>query len=309
MGGATGVILAAGQGKRMRSHRPKVVFPVAGVPMVRLVLEALRAAGVERCVAVVGREAGPVRAVLGERVTYAVQEEPRGTGHALLQARPCVPPDDDLVVLCGDTPLLTGDILRDLLARHRATGAAATVLTAELPDPTGYGRVLRDAGGRVERIVEEADADAAVRAVREVNTGIYCFRAPAVFAALEEVRPDNRQGEYYLVDVLPLLRRRGLPVEAVQVADPEAVRGINTRAELAAAEAVLRRRTLARLWAGGTTVAAPESVSLDVRVEAGPDTVLGPGTVLEGPVRLGSGCRVGPGTWIRVRGGEAGGAP
>ncbi len=304
MGRTVGVILAAGQGKRMKSSLPKVVLPVGGVPMVEHVLHALVGAGVERCVAVVGRESQAIRAVLGDRVAYAVQPEPRGTGHALLQARPWVTHDDDVLVLYGDTPLLTPEVLSGLLSRHRETGAAATLLTVELPDPTGYGRVLRGGDGRVERIVEEADATGDVRAVREVNAGIYCFRAAEVFPALEEVRPDNRQGEYYLVDVVPALRRRGLPVEAVLWADPLVVMGVNTRADLAAAEAVFRRRTLERLWAAGVTVPAPEATLVDARARLGADTTVHPFSVIEGPVQVGAGCRLGPGTWIRARGGS-----
>lgn len=299
MGRTVGVILAAGQGKRMKSDLLKVLHPVGGLPMVEHVLAALTGAGVDRSVAVVAPRGDGVRRVLGNRVDYAVQERALGTGHALLQAKDLVEPDDDLVVLYGDTPLLTAAILGDLLRRHRGMRAAATLLTVELPDPRGYGRIVRDAAGRLLRIVEEADADGEVRAIREVNAGIYCFRAGEVFAALERVRPENTQGEYYLVDVFPLLLARGRPVEAVRVEDRDALRGINTRADLAAAEAALRRRVVQALWAEGVTIVDPASTYIDVRVRAGRDTVILPFTVLEGDSEIGEGCRIGPGAHVR----------
>ncbi len=299
MGRTVGVILAAGQGKRMKSNLLKVLHPVGGMPMIEHVLNALTGAGVDRCVAVVAPEARGVRRVLGDRAVYAVQERALGTGHALLQAKDLVDADDDLVVLYGDTPLLTPAILADLLRHHRETGAAATLLTVELPDPRGYGRIVRDAAGRLVRIVEEADATAEVRAICEVNAGIYCFRAGETFAALAEVRPENTQGEYYLVDVVPILLARGRPVEAVCVDDRDALRGINTRADLAAAEAALRRRTVRGLWAAGVTVVDPDNTCIDVRVRAGRDTIILPFTVLEGEVEIGEGCRIGPGAHIR----------
>lgn len=300
MARTVGIVLAAGQGKRMRSRLPKVLHPVGGAPMIEHVLSALEGTGVDRCLVVVGREGDAIRRALGDRVEYVVQEEPLGTGHALLQARSSVAPEDDALVLYGDTPLLTPALLTGLLRRHREAGAAATMLTVELEDPRGYGRVLRDAEGEVARVVEEADAGPDVLGVREVNAGIYCFRAGAVFPALAEVRPSNRQGEYYLVDVIPLLRARGLRVEAVRTDDPLAVTGVNTRADLAAAEAALRRRAVERLWAAGVTVADPAATLLGPRVRAGGDTVVYPFTAIEGPVEIGEGCRIGPGTWIRA---------
>lgn len=294
-----GVILAAGQGKRMKSGLAKVLHPVGGIAMIEHVLGALRGAGIGRVIVVVGPQGGDaVRDLLGDSVEYAVQEQPLGTGHALAQVRPLLGGDEDVVVLYGDTPLLTAQVLRDLVGRHRAAGTAATLLTVELGDPRGYGRIVRDGAGRLDRIVEEADATPEQQAVHEVNAGIYCFRAAAVCEALEHVRPANRQGEYYLVDVVPILRARGLPVEAVPAPDPALVIGINTRAEQTAAEAVLRRRAVERLWEAGVTVIDPETTYIDLRARIGRDTVIYPFTVIEGETEVGEGCRIGPGSYL-----------
>lgn len=298
MAGAVGVILAAGLGKRMRSGLLKVLHPVAGIPMVEHVLNALEEAGVARCIVVVGHQQEAVRRALGNRVEYAVQEAQLGTGHAALQARGLVSDDEDVVLLYGDTPLLTARIIRELLDVHRRSQAAATVLTVELADPRGYGRIVRDAAGRFLRIVEEADASPAEAAIREVNSGIYCFRAGPFFAALSQVRPNNAQGEYYLVDAIPILSAMGHRVETVCTDDPDAVRGVNTRSDLAAAEAVWRQRVVRRLWEEGVTVVDPGSTWIDPRVRVGRDTVILPGTSLSGATVIGRGCLIGPGARV-----------
>ncbi len=297
-GGTVGVVLAAGHGKRMRSDLLKVLHPVGGVPMVALVLDALREAGVGRVIAVVGHQREAVRQLLGDRVEYAVQERQLGTGHALLQARPLIDDGADAVVLYGDTPLLTPETLARLIRVHREREAAATLLTVTVEDPRGYGRIVRDAAGRFERIVEEADAGPAEKAIREVNPGIYCFRAGPLFAALERVRPDNAQGEYYLVDVIPDLLAGGFRVETVLTEEPLEVQGVNTRRDLARAEAALRERVLNRLMDSGVTVVDPATTYVSPRARVGRDTVLAPFTVIEGETEVGRGCRLGPGAHI-----------
>ena len=296
-----GVILAAGQGTRMKSERAKVLHEICGRPMVHYVLEASREAGVSRHILVVGHQAEQVRERIGEGpgIEYALQAEQKGTGHALLQAAPLLQGyEGHVLVLCGDTPLLTAWVLRSLMDHHRESGAAATLLVASLENPAGYGRVLRDRNGRVIRIVEERDAGPAEAAVREINTGIYCFRAPSVFRALHSLAPDNAQGEYYLTDVVAVLVSRGEKVETVVAGDPSVVAGINNRRQLAEVEAIMRRALLARLMDGGVTVVDPASTYVDAGVEVGRDTILFPFTFLQGKTAVGEGCLIGPGAHL-----------
>lgn len=243
---ATAVLLAAGEGRRMKSDRAKVLHPLAGKPLLDHVLAACEAAGVPRAVVVVGARKEQVIAHLesrprgGMKVTWAVQDEQRGTGHALLCALPAVDAGGtprEIVVLCGDAPLLRPHTVAELLSVHCAGGAAATVLTAELPDPTGYGRVIRGPEGEVERIVEHKDATAMERKVKEINSADYVFDLVAVRSALVEVKSDNEQGEYYLTDTISILKARKKVVLAFQAGDPREVIGVNTPAQLAAAEA------------------------------------------------------------------------
>ncbi len=292
------VVLAAGEGKRFRSAVPKPLHRVAGRPLLWHVLAAARGLGAERTVAVVGRGADEVRTAVASfglgPVEFAVQQELRGTGDALAAALPLLPPHGEVLVLYGDTPLLTADTLERLLAAHRAGGAQATLLTARLPDPTGYGRVLRGPGGAVAGVVEERDATPEQRAVTEANVGFYVFDRP-VLDGLARLEPHNDQGELYLPDLLPLLLRQGGRV-ATSTAPEEEVLGVNDRAQLAGAAAVLRRRTLARLLAAGVTVVDPATTYVDVDVEVGQDTVLEPLTFLESGTRVGAGCAIGPNT-------------
>lgn len=294
MSSTVGVVLAAGHGKRMKSDLLKVLHPVGGVPMLELVVAALKGSGVSRCIVVIGHQREAVKRQLGDRVVYAVQEEQLGTGHALMQARPLIEDDDNVLVLYGDTPLLTADTLAGLARVHGERGAAATLLTVVVDDPSGYGRIVRDAAGRFVRIVEEADAGPAEKRIREVNPGIYCFRAGPLFAALQRLRPDNAQGEYYLVDVIPELLADGLDVETVQAGDPREVQGVNTRRDLATAEAALRERVLNELMDSGVTVVDPASTFVSPAARIGRDSILHPNTVIEGATEIGRFCRIGP---------------
>jgi bifunctional UDP-N-acetylglucosamine pyrophosphorylase/glucosamine-1-phosphate N-acetyltransferase len=238
------IVLAAGVGKRMNSNLPKVLHPVLGRPMVDHVLDAVRAAGVPRVVVVVGHRAEQVRAALaGRNVEFALQAEQLGTGHAVLQTKPLLGGHRGTgLVLCGDTPLLTPETLGDLLATHRDTGAAATVLTAVVDDPTGYGRVLRGPDGAVRRIVEHKDATDEVRRVREINSGLFAFSLPDLFAALEQIGTDNAQGEYYLTDTLEILLGLSRRVSARACRDPREVLGVNTPEQLREVEDIMRQR-------------------------------------------------------------------
>jgi len=247
----TAVILAAGEGKRMESDLAKVLHPLAGAPLLDHVLVACEQAGVPRAVVVVGARREQVEAWLAERprtamdVRSAVQAEQRGTGHALSCALPAIDalgPTRELVVLCGDAPLIRAQTIQDLVALHRSRHAGATILTADLDDPTGYGRIVRTAAGDVERIVEHRDASPAERALKEINSADYVFDRAAVIAALAHVTNDNRQGEFYLTDTIALLRAEGRPILACKVADAREVLGVNTPAQLAEAESAFLAR-------------------------------------------------------------------
>lgn len=292
--------MAAGKSTRMKSRTPKVLHRVAGRAVVDYIVEAAcTGCGVEDAIAIVGHEADRVREHLsarwGARVRFATQEPQHGTGHAVMQAESLLADfDGDVLTLAGDTPLVSAEVLASLLAHHRATSATATVLTTVMEDPAHYGRVVRDAKGTVAYIIEARDASDEERAVREINTSIYCFRAPALFRALAQIRPQNAQGEYYLTDVIALLARQGERVEAVVTADPAVVMGVNTRVELAEATAIVRRRKLNELMLAGVTIIDPSATYVDAEVCVGADTVLYPGTVLEGATTIGSDCVVGP---------------
>jgi len=291
------VVLAAGLGTRMRSRIVKVLHPLAGRPMIAWVLAAVRGVGAGRVVCVVGYQRERVEGALASMpgVEFAIQAEQLGTGHALqCAAVPLTGFDGDVLVCCGDTPLLTDATLRAVVEAHRRHDAPATLLVAELDDPTGYGRVVTDREGRVSAIVEERDADSAVRAIRIVNSGVYCFRWTATTALLERLSPENAQGERYLTDVMAMLSRAGTPARVVAVADPVELTGINDRVQLAAAEAVLRDRIRKRLMQGGVTFLAPETALVDADVEIGADTVIYPGVLIEGASSIGGESVIGP---------------
>jgi bifunctional UDP-N-acetylglucosamine pyrophosphorylase/glucosamine-1-phosphate N-acetyltransferase len=291
------VVLAAGKGTRMRSKLPKVLHPLRGRPMVAYAVDALRRAGVRRPLVVIGPDHGPVREALGDGVDFVVQREPRGSGHALLQALPRLRGRAVAYVVNGDMPLVSPETLRTLRSRVR-DGAAAAIATGT-PSPTPpYGRIVRAADGRFLRIVEHVDATPEEAAIREVNAGFYCVRVPEIAQALRRVRPANRQGEYYLPDAVNVLAADGRDVAVVPVTDPEELVGVNTRAELSAVDAILRRRVLERLMAAGVTVLDPATTFVDDTVKVGGDTVLHPGTFLTGRTVIGPGCTVGPGARV-----------
>ena len=238
------IVLAAGQGKRMNSDLAKVLHPVHGHALVDHVLKAVRGAGVERVVVIVGHQAARVEEHLqGSDVSFALQAEQLGTGHAVQQAQDALSDwTGEIVVLCGDTPLLTAETLRRLFQTHAETQAAATVLTAELADPSGYGRVIRGDGDAVQRIVEQKDASEEELRVREINSGLYVFSGADLWQALTQVDSDNAQGEYYLTDTLEILRAAGKRVSAYRCQDPREVLGVNNPDQLTEAEQVLAER-------------------------------------------------------------------
>src|SRR5256712_3579134 len=266
------VVLAAGKGKRMHSGLPKVLHLLCGQPLILYVLDALHHAGIPSSIVVVGQGDDHVREVVGPQARYVEQPEPRGTGHAVMTALPLLPQDGNpVLVLEGDSPLLTAETIHALLALHRTSGSAATLLSAQVPDPTGYGRVIRDHDGRVRKIVEEVDCSAEERQVSEINAGTYVFRHEALREALRALAPDNAQGEYYITDTIGWLLARGHQVSAL-VARGEDTVGVNSRQELAAAEALMRRRLLDRLMEGGRPIMVPAPRALHRGVRVGPDT-------------------------------------
>ena len=299
MHGLTTVILAAGEGKRMRSRQPKVLHELCGRPLISYSLRLARTVG-DRIVLVVGPEADGVRAVAGEGVTIVEQRERLGTGHAVLQARAHFDGvAGPILVLPSDAPLLSAETIERLVSHHTETGAAATVLTAVVERPHGYGRVLRQ-GGRVKRIVEERDATDDEKKVGEINTSVYCFDGRRLWPALERVRPENDQGEYYLTDVIGLLAKAGGRIEAVVVEDPDEALGVNDRKQLAALAAIQRRRILDRHMLAGVTILDPGSTYIDDTVTIGADTVIYPNVIIDVASEIGSDCVVGAGCHIRA---------
>ncbi|WP_216328793.1 bifunctional UDP-N-acetylglucosamine diphosphorylase/glucosamine-1-phosphate N-acetyltransferase GlmU [Deinococcus aestuarii] len=288
------VILAAGQGTRMRSALPKVLHPVAGRPMVAWAVKAAQELGARNVVVVTGHGAGQVEAALADTgVRFARQERQLGTGHAFLCGAEALPGDGaDLLVLYGDTPLLRTETLRDLLADHRSHGSAFTILTGELPDATGYGRIIRDAQGDVERIVEEKAATPQERAVREFNSGVYVMdgRAPDL---ARRITDDNAAGEYYLTDLLELYRGEGARVRAFRLSDPDEVMGANDRTGLAGAEAILRRRINTAHMRAGVTLQDPDTTRIEDTVTLGRDVTVEPGVILRGGTRVADGVTLG----------------
>jgi bifunctional UDP-N-acetylglucosamine pyrophosphorylase/glucosamine-1-phosphate N-acetyltransferase len=286
------VVLAAGQGTRMRSALPKVVHPLAGRPMVRWVLDALAGAGVEHTVVVVGHGAQAVRDALPAGVEVAVQHEQLGTGHATqvglaqLDGR-C----DTVIVACGDTPLLPAELVGRLVAEHASEPRAATMLTAVVADAASYGRVVRSGDGWVARVVEARDADADELAIGEYNAGLYAFDRAALAEVLERLDSSNAQGEVYLTDAIERLEG---PVAALVADDPGAAAGVNDRVDLAACEAALQQRLREDLMRGGVTMPDPAAVYVEAGVSVGRDTVLWPGTHLRGATTIGEGCTIGP---------------
>ncbi len=295
---ATALILAAGEGTRMKSDIPKVAHRVLGVPMVSLVVATARAAGCEHVVVVTGHKAEVVEALLpGE--TCVRQERQLGTGHAVMSASEALAGlTGSLVVLSGDTPLMSAETVAGLIALRESSAAAMTVLTTDMPDPTGYGRIVRDRNGEIASIVEEKDATPEQRAITEVNTGTYCFDAAVLFAHLARVSTDNAQGEYYLTDMVSVFRGEGMAVTAAVTDDPLETIGVNSRVQLAEASTVLQHR-INRAWMlEGVTMTDPSLVWIAPGVRLGRDVELLPMTFLMGDTVVGDRAVIGPGTRI-----------
>ncbi len=284
----------------MRSNTIKLLHPVAGRPMVAWVLDAVKPLKPSRTITVVGYQADRVEAALTDSgSTFVLQKEQRGTGHAVLQAARAIGSGaGPLLILNGDLPSLRSATLRKLVNAHRRSRSSLTVLTAELPDASGYGRILRDDKGRVERIVEHRDASRAQRRVREINTGVFVANPSKLLPVLRRLRPDNNQGEYYITDAVHALLARGERVGALCHSDAEEVLGVNTRQELAGASRKLFERQAERLQDRGVTLLDAERIWIDPRASIGRDSVIYPGVIVEGPCRIGAECVIRPGCRI-----------
>ena len=291
------LVLAAGKGTRMKSRLPKVLHKVGGKAMVERVLDTVTAVGVDRSVVIVGFGGEEVRAYLGDRCEYVTQEEQKGTGHAVREAKPVLGDfDGTIVLMCGDTPLVTEDTIKALLNEHATTGAAATVLTAHMENPTGYGRIIRDEEGKVLRIVEQKDGTPDELAVQEINTGMYAFDSQKLWPCLAQLSDDNAQGELYITDVVGILVNAGERVSAYMTMDEDESLGVNSRVQLAEAERILRNRKLRELMDAGVTIIDPATTYVAPEVVVGSDTILHPGTILEGNTVIGKECEIGPHT-------------
>ena len=300
--GPVAILLAAGHGKRMKSEKAKVLHEVCGRPMIRYVVDAVRGAGAKSIIVVVGYGADQVRSALADdpAILFATQTRQLGTGDAVKACRPLLEDySGTALVLVGDEPLIRPDPLKGLLDRRETDGSACLLGTASLPDPTGFGRILRDSAGRFLKIVEERDCSPEERAIKEVNPSCYVFELPGLWDALDKLDTGNVQGEYYLTDAPQLLQSMGRKVKAIEVLEADDILGINTRHHLAQANAIMRARIIERLLQDGVTVVDPQNTYIDGRAVIGQDTVIYPFTVISGTVKVGENCRIGPFSHLR----------
>ncbi|EGS32223.1 MULTISPECIES: bifunctional UDP-N-acetylglucosamine diphosphorylase/glucosamine-1-phosphate N-acetyltransferase GlmU [Megasphaera] len=289
------LILAAGKGTRMQSKLPKVLHAVGGIPMVGQVLRTVTRAGITRKIVVIGFGGDEVASYLQGKAETVIQAQQLGTGHAVLQAESLLKNERGiLLVTCGDTPLVRPETFKELIAYHQSMKASATVLTTIMPDATGYGRIIRNQEEKVVKIVEQKDCTDAEKKVQEVNTGIYCFDLEKLWGLLHNLTNTNAQGEYYLTDVISLLVQADQCVAAYAVSNYSETLGVNSRVQLAEAEQILRMRKLHSLMEMGVTIIDPHHTYVDMDVQVGKDTILYPGTILQGDTTIGDDCVIGP---------------
>lgn len=296
------ILLAAGRSTRMVTNLPKVLHEVCGRPMLAYVIDACRAAGVERIIAVVGYQKDQVIGSFADEpdITWVEQTEQKGTGHAAMVCREALGDfDGNLVVLAGDMPLLRKDTLDLLIGTHEKQNSAVTLATAMLDEPSGYGRIVRDEYGNLQGIVEEADCTPEQRRIQEINPSYYCFDKKLLFEALDQITPDNVKGEYYITDALHILVQKGHRAVAITAVKPEEAMGVNSRVQLAEVGRVMQNRIQRELMAGGVTIVDPPNTWIDIRARIGQDTVIHPFTYIHGRVKIGSGCSIGPFAYLR----------
>ncbi len=295
----TAVILAAGHGTRMRSKLPKVLHPILGRPMLQYALDAVQPVVNDPPVVIIGHGAQEIQATFLERARFVLQEPQLGTGHAVQQAQDLLAGQtDQVLVTTADMPLLTSDTVKALLDAQIGHNGPITMLTLEVDDPRGFGRIVRDQAGRVQAIVEEAQATSAQLALRELNASVYCFRADWLWPALARI-PLSPKGEYYLTDLVGIAVSDGLPVQALKVSDPSETIGVNTRIHLAEAEAILRQRINRQMMLAGVSIIDPANTYIEPGVTIGMDSVIWPNTYIQGDTTIGEGCVIGPNSIIQ----------
>ena len=294
------VILAAGKGTRMKSNKSKLVHKIYGKELVKRVVETAKKAEIEDVIAIVGYKKEQVQSVLGNSVSYAIQEEMLGTGHAVLQAEKYLKDKHGkVVVLSGDVPIIRPETIKNLLQKSINNKEYATLVTAIYNNPTGYGRIIRDEGGSVEEIIEEKDANEEQRKIQEINAGIYCFDIQELLKALKELKPDNAQGELYLTDVVKIMNRKGLRTGAFTIKDNTEILGVNDRLQLEILTKVLKMRINQEHMRNGVTIEDIDSTYIYDDVEIGVDTVIHPNTTIKSDVVIGEDCEIGPNAYIR----------
>ena len=295
----TSVILAAGMGTRMKSKMPKVLHKVCGKPLSKWVIDASKAAGADKVCAVVGHKAETVKEVLGDVCEFALQAEQKGTGHAVMQAIDVIKNSKgEVVILNGDTPLITAETINKAIEYHKNNGNQATVITAILDDATGYGRIVRDNDGSVLKIVEQKDASEEEKKINEVNSGMYVFDAQVLVYALDKITPNNAQGEYYLTDTLEILLSAGKKIGGYAISDNDEIRGINDRVQLNEAEKIMQKRINEYHMRNGVTMRNPESVYIEDGVEIGNDTEICQNVTIKSGTKIGSDCVIGSGSML-----------
>jgi len=296
------VILAAGVSSRMNTKLAKVLHEVCGRPMLSYVLDACRQAGVGRIYAVVGFGAERVKERFDEAgdIVWVQQDEQKGTAHAVLCCKEHLADfEGQTLILCGDGPLIRAETLKTLMEKHEVEHSSATLATAVLDDPAGYGRIIRDAYGNIQGIVEDGDCSSEQRRIKEINPSYYLFDNKVLFEALEKVKPDNVKKEYYLTDALSVIITSGHKVVAVTAVRPEEAKGVNSRAELSEAGKIMQRRIQKELMESGVTIVDPDNTWIDSRAQIGQDTQIEPFTYIHGEVKIGRGCRIGPFAYLR----------
>ena len=295
----TSVILAAGMGTRMKSKMPKVLHKVCGKPLSKWVIDASEAAGADKVCAVVCHKAETVKEVLGDVCEFALQAEQKGTGHAVMQAIDVIKNSKgEVVILNGDTPLITAETINKAIEYHKNNGNQATVITAILDDATGYGRIVRDNDGSVLKIVEQKDASKEEKKINEVNSGMYVFDAQSLVYALDKITPNNAQGEYYLTDTLEILLSAGKKIGGYAISDNDEIRGINDRVQLNEAEKIMQKRINEYHMRNGVTMRNPESVYIEDGVEIGNDTEICQNVTIKSGTKIGSDCVIGSGSML-----------
>lgn len=296
MNNIAAIILAAGEGTRMKSSIPKVLHHICGKPIIKYLVDTMRSIGIQNIIVVVGHKEGLVKKEL-QGVRWVKQAECLGTADAALKTKKFLVADDKIdsvLISYGDTPLLTPKTLKNIIDRHTSSKSGCTLLTARLKNPTGYGRILRSGNDKIMKIVEELDAVIYEKVIEEINVGMYCFDKKALFEALELITPNNRKREYYLTDTIEILAKLNTPIDSVSIDDPEEFLGINTREDLIQAEQVVRRRVSNSIMQRGVTVVDPNNTYIDEDVEIEKDTTIYPYTFIEKGVKIGQNCNIGP---------------